>query len=104
MTGSMPGKAASTGETWVLGPAPNSVAAPENNFALETIWAWTSSPITVSHGPVRPSINPLIRPYPIHPRRAEKRSAFRRIFAGSNNIGGLRFAHPPYTPPQTRPR
>src|SRR5438270_12817790 len=56
MTGNMPGKAASTGETWVFGSAPNWVAAPENSLALETTWAWTSSPITVSHCPVRPSI------------------------------------------------
>ncbi len=48
ITGSMPGNAASTGETWVLGSAPNAVAAPENSLALETIWAWTSSPITDS--------------------------------------------------------
>ena len=33
ITGSMPGKAASTGETWVLGSAPNAVAAPENSLA-----------------------------------------------------------------------
>src|SRR5579862_6470193 len=52
----MPGKAASTGETWVLGSAPNRVAAPENSFAFETIWAWTSSPMTVSQLPLRPSI------------------------------------------------
>ncbi len=52
MTGSMPGNAASTGETWVFGSAPNAVAAPENSFAFETIWAWTSSPITTSHGPL----------------------------------------------------
>src|ERR1700730_1035731 len=53
----MPGKAASTGETWVLGSAPNAVAAPENNLALATTWAWVSRPITTSHCPVRPSIN-----------------------------------------------
>ena len=34
MTGSMPGKAASTVETCVFGSAPKSVAAPENSFAL----------------------------------------------------------------------
>jgi hypothetical protein len=36
MTGSIPGNAASTGETWVLGSAPKSVAAPENSLAFET--------------------------------------------------------------------
>src|SRR5271156_344183 len=54
ITGSMPGIAASTGETWLLGSAPNAVAAPENSLALLTTWAWTSSPITISHSPVRP--------------------------------------------------
>ena len=53
-TGSMPGIAASTRLTWVLGSAPNAVAAPENSLALETTWAWTSRPITTSHSPVAP--------------------------------------------------
>src|ERR1700687_5842334 len=57
----MPGKAASTVETWVFGGAPNAVAAPENNFARAVTWAWTSRPITVSHWPVRPSIRERIR-------------------------------------------
>src|SRR3546814_1547060 len=35
MTGSMPGMAASTRLTWVLGSAPNAVAAPENSFDCE---------------------------------------------------------------------
>jgi len=39
MTGSMPGKAASTGETCVFGSAPKSVAAPENSLAFEITWA-----------------------------------------------------------------
>src|ERR1700761_3539645 len=56
MTGSIPGNAASTGETWVLGSAPKRGAAPENSFAWLTIWACTSSPITVSHCPLPPSI------------------------------------------------
>ncbi len=34
ITGSMPGMAASTSETWLLGSAPNSVEAPENSFDL----------------------------------------------------------------------
>src|SRR5438477_4463523 len=56
MTGSMPGKAASMGDTCVFGSAPNSVAAPENNFDLAMICAWVSRPMTTSHFPVRPSI------------------------------------------------
>src|SRR5258708_8564755 len=54
MTGSMPGIAASTNETWLLGSPPNSVAAPENSFEFEVTWAWTSSPITISQSPVAP--------------------------------------------------
>src|SRR5207302_10829550 len=57
IAGSIPGKAASTGETWVFGSAPKAVAAPENSLALATIWAWVSRPITTSHCPVRPWIN-----------------------------------------------
>ena len=53
-TGSIPGIAASTSETWVLGSAPNAVAAPENSLALEVTWAWTSRPITTSHSPLAP--------------------------------------------------
>src|SRR5258708_2726793 len=57
MTGSMPGIAASTNETWLLGSPPNSVEAPENSFEFEVTWAWTSSPITVSQSPVAPLIS-----------------------------------------------
>src|SRR5690606_2986837 len=57
MTGSMPGKAASTNDTWLLGSAPNSVEAPENSLALDVTWAWTSMPMTTSHLPVLPSIS-----------------------------------------------
>ena len=53
-TGSIPGIAASTRLTCVLGSAPNAVAAPEKSLALETTWAWTSRPITTSHSPVAP--------------------------------------------------
>src|SRR5215203_578139 len=50
-TGSIPGIAASTRLTCVLGSAPNAVAAPENSFDLvAVIWAWTS------HSPVSPAI------------------------------------------------
>ena len=52
----MPGNAASTVETCVLGSAPKAAAAPEKSFALAITWAWTSRPITTSHAPVRPSM------------------------------------------------
>jgi hypothetical protein len=54
ITGSMPGIAASTSETWEFGAAPKAVAAPENSLALETTWAWISRPITTSQSPVTP--------------------------------------------------
>ena len=57
ITGSMPGIAASTSETWVFGSPPNSVEAPENSFEFEVTWAWTSSPITISQSPVAPLIS-----------------------------------------------
>ncbi len=50
----MPGKAASTKETCEFGSAPKSVAAPENSFALEMTWAWTSRPTTTSHSWLSP--------------------------------------------------
>ena len=66
ITGSMPGIAASTRETWLLGSPPNSVEAPENSFALEATWACTSMPITTSQSPVVPRISadlPLFLPF-----------------------------------------
>ena len=57
MTGSMPGIAASTSETWLFGSPPNSVEAPENSFEFEVTWAWTSRPITTSQSPVAPLIS-----------------------------------------------
>src|SRR3546814_15047445 len=57
----MPGMAASTSETWLFGSAPNAVEAPENSFDSEITWAWTSSPITISHSPVLPLINAISR-------------------------------------------
>ena len=54
--GSMPGIAASTRLTFAFGSDPNAVDAPENSLAFDVICAWTSSPITTSHGPVAPSI------------------------------------------------
>ena len=56
ITGSMPGIAASTRLTWLLGAPPKAVEAPENSLALEVTWAWTSMPTTTSQSPVwRPS-------------------------------------------------
>src|SRR5262249_27334624 len=60
MTGSMPGMAASTRETWLLGSPPNSVEAPENSFALEATWACTSMPTTTSQSPMAPLISKLL--------------------------------------------
>ena len=54
ITGSMPGMAASTSETWLLGAPPNAVDAPENSLACESTWAWTSMPMTTSQSPVAP--------------------------------------------------
>ena len=57
ITGSMPGMAASTSETCEFGRPPNAVDAPENSFACEVTWAWTSMPITTSQSPVAPLIS-----------------------------------------------
>ena len=57
MTGSMPGIAASTSETWEFGSPPNSVEAPENSFDCDVTWAWTSRPTTTSQSPVAPLIS-----------------------------------------------
>ena len=54
MTGSIPGIAASTSDTWVFGSPPKAVEAPEKSFARETTCAWTSRPITTSQSPVAP--------------------------------------------------
>ena len=48
ITGSIPGIAASTGDTCEFGAPPNSVEAPENSFAFDETCAWTSMPITTS--------------------------------------------------------
>jgi hypothetical protein len=57
ITGNMPGIAASTSDTWLLGSPPKAVDAPENNFACELTWAWTSMPITTSQSPAEPLIS-----------------------------------------------
>ncbi len=56
ITGSMPGMAASTSETWLLGSAPNAVEAPENSFDCDATWACTSKPMTTSQSPVAPAM------------------------------------------------
>ena len=48
ITGSIPGKAASTKLTWVLGSAPKVVDEDENNLEFDVTCAWTSRPITTS--------------------------------------------------------
>src|SRR3954469_7697708 len=65
ITGSMPGIAASTSDTWVLGSAPNTVGAPENSLASEITWAWTSSPSTTSHSPVSPLMSDINGKYAV---------------------------------------
>ena len=64
MTGSMPGIAASTIETWLFGAAPNAVDEPENSFEAEATWACTSMPTTTSQSPVAPGIRLLVLPLP----------------------------------------
>src|ERR1700731_4698709 len=56
MTGSMPGIAASTSETWLLGSPPNAVEAPENSFDFEATWACTSRPTMISQSPLAPEM------------------------------------------------
>ena len=46
-----------SGAATAFGGAPNAVEAPENNFALEVTWAWTSMPMTTSQSPVAPLIS-----------------------------------------------
>src|ERR1700742_2246358 len=86
----MPGIAASTSETWLLGSPPNSVEAPENSFEFEVTWAWTSSPITISQSPVAPLIRADLMGAFIGgfyrdggrwktPKRAFERSKFSRV-------------------------
>src|SRR6267154_6425127 len=76
MTGSMPGIAASTSETWVLGSPPNSVEAPENSFEFEVTWAWISSPITISQSPVALLMSlPLLVFMRVRLRAMQKQSA-----------------------------
>jgi hypothetical protein len=54
ITGSMPGMAASTRETWLFGSPPNAVEAPEKSLAWLVTWAWISMPMTISQSPVAP--------------------------------------------------
>src|SRR6266571_3745179 len=54
MTGSMPGIAASTRDTWEFGGLPNAVEAPENSLAFEVTCACTSMPTTTCQSPVMP--------------------------------------------------
>ena len=79
MTGSMPGIAASTSDTCVLGAPPNSVEAPENSLAREVTCAWTSRPITTSQSPVAPLmsfefVSPVIVFVPLRQWRSTRRS------------------------------
>jgi hypothetical protein len=57
ITGSMPGMAASTSDTWLFGAPPNSVEAPENSLDFEVTCACTSMPMTTSQSPVAPRMS-----------------------------------------------
>ena len=48
-TGSTPGSPRQTGQTCVLGRAPNFVLQPQKIFDSVLSWAWTSNPTTVSY-------------------------------------------------------
>ena len=48
ITGSVPGKARSTAQAWVLGAAPKSVEAREKIFDRVESCTWVSKPITTS--------------------------------------------------------
>ena len=60
ITGSMPGMAASTRETWLFGSPPKAVEAPENSLARIVTWAWISMPTTTSQSPVAPLMSFLL--------------------------------------------
>ena len=60
-TGSMPGSAASTSDTWLFGSAPKAVEAPEKSLEWEITWACTSRPITTSQVPLSLSIRLIAR-------------------------------------------
>src|SRR5204863_5442001 len=48
-TGSTPGMPRQTGQTWVFGGAPNSLAQPHHILDLVLSWTCVSSPITASY-------------------------------------------------------
>ena len=48
MTGSVPGRARSTAQAWVLGSAPKAVDARLKILLCVESWAWVSKPITTS--------------------------------------------------------
>lgn len=48
-TGNAPGIPMHTGQTWVLGAAPNAVEHPQKILVLVESSTWTSSPMTVSY-------------------------------------------------------
>src|SRR4051812_25966428 len=48
-TGRTPGRPRQTGQTWVFGGAPNSLAQPHHILDLVLSWTWVSRPITGSY-------------------------------------------------------
>src|SRR5262245_4266856 len=100
MTGSMPGMAASTRETWVLGAARNPVAAPENNLAFEATWAWTSRPMTMSHSPRPPAMAVSARAFRSSAMLGSmpylaRDGAARPCLEGSGHVGQAAWLHLP---------
>jgi hypothetical protein len=59
-TGSIPGIAASTRETWLFGSDPNAVEELLNNLEFDFTWACISRPITVSQSYFFPFIKLII--------------------------------------------
>ncbi len=48
ITGSVPGRARSTAQAWVLGSAPKAVGARLKIFDCVASWVWVSKPMTTS--------------------------------------------------------
>jgi hypothetical protein len=48
ITGSVPGRARSTAQAWVLGSAPKAVLARLKILLLVASWVWVSKPMTTS--------------------------------------------------------
>src|SRR5207302_2341978 len=58
-TGNTPGIPRQTGQTFVLGGAPNSLAQPHHIFDLVLSWTWVSSPMTASKSMIAIPFRPV---------------------------------------------